>query len=166
MKNKFKGEKNMITSESKINTSEVKNESILVRPIVDSSLGLLVLRLALGAVFFAHGGQKVFGWFGGFGLEGTIGFMTGMGIPAVLAYIAIFTEFFGGLAILAGLLTRPAALGLAITMLVAIFKVHIGAGFFAPNGYEFPLALAAIAISLLISGPGKYSLDAKLTGRK
>src|ERR1041385_6864209 len=100
--------------------------------------GLLFLRIGLGVVFFAHGAQKVFGWFGGPGLAGTVGLMGQMGIPAPPAYIAAFTEFFGGLAVLLGVLTRLASLGLAINMLVAIFHVHLANGFFADKkGFEY-----------------------------
>lgn len=133
--------------------------SLLVKPLVNLSVGLLLLRAVLGIIFIAHGSQKLFGWFGGPGIEGTVGFMAGMGIPAFFAYLAIFTEFFGGLAVLFGLLTRPAALGLFVTMLVAIFKVHLGGGFFAPNGIEYQLSLAVIALTIFLSGPGKYSID-------
>jgi putative oxidoreductase len=121
--------------------------------------GLLFLRIGLGVVFFAHGSQKVFGWFGGPGLAATVGFMGQMGIPAPLAYLAAFTEFFGGLGVLLGLLTRTAALGLAITMLVAIFRVHLPHGFFADKqGFEYPFALLMIALALIATGPGRFSL--------
>lgn len=158
----------MITEKKRISSKIEKNEngSVLVRPLVDVSTGLFLLRIVLGIIFIAHGGQKVFGWFGGYGLEGTAGFMATLGIPKALSYLASFTEFFGGLAMIAGLLTRPAALGLAVTMLVAIFNVHLAAGFFAPNGLEYPLSLSAIALSIFILGPGRYSLDEKLFNRK
>src|SRR4029453_11193839 len=94
------------------------------------SFGLLLLRLGLGAVFFAHGAQKVLGWFGGPGLEGWVGFMAKMGGPAFMAYIAAFAEFLGGLGVLVGLLTRIAALGPAAVMVVAMWQVHWSNGFF------------------------------------
>lgn len=123
-------------------------------------VGLLVLRVGLGVVFIAHGGQKVFGAFGGPGLQGTVQFMSEkLGIPAVLAYVASFTEFFGGMAVLLGLLTPLAAMGLAVTMAVAILRVHLPAGFFAPKGYEYPLALLAQSLCLTVAGPGRLSLD-------
>ncbi len=159
----LKGEINMLAekkTESLVN--EKSSESVLVKPLLSISSALFLLRIALGIIFIAHGGQKVFGWFGGYGLEGTAGFMATLGVPKFLAYLASFTEFFGGLAVLSGLLTRPAALGLAITMIVAIFKVHLGAGFFAPNGFEYPLSLLAIAVTIFIAGPGKYSIDNKI----
>jgi putative oxidoreductase len=122
----------------------------------------LALRLPLGALFVAHGAQKLFGWFGGYGLEGTGQWMASIGLePGVLmAALAGGAEFLGGLALILGLLTRPAALVLAVTMLVAIFSVHIGNGLFmSNNGYEFGLALLAGTVSLLLSGGGRVSLD-------
>jgi putative oxidoreductase len=126
--------------------------------------GLLILRLVLGIIFFAHGAQKVLGWFGGSGLAVTVQFMGRSGIPAPLAYLAAFTEFLGGTAVLIGLLARLASLGLAVNMLVAIFKVHLPNGLFAPKGFEFPLALLAIALALVLMGPGRIAL-ADLEGR-
>ena len=131
-----------------------------------ADVAVLILRLVLGVTFLAHGGQKLFGWLDGPGLDGTVAFMGGMGVPAPLAYLAAFTEFFGGLAVLVGLLTRLAALGLAVTMAVAIVKVHLANGFFASaQGFEFPLALLAIALALVAYGAGRYSLDSLLASR-
>ena len=110
--------------------------------ITATDVGLLILRIGLATVFLAHGSQKMFGWFGGHGLEATVaGMVATNGIPAPLAYLATFTEFFGGLAVLGGLLSRLASLGLLITMLVAIFGVHLNGGFFAPKGFEYPFTL-------------------------
>lgn len=158
----------MVTDKTSLVDEDVSNgsSSILVKPLVSVSTGLLLLRVVLGIVFIAHGAQKLLGWFGGHGLEGTVGFMATMGIPAFLAYIAIFTEFFGGLAVLFGLLTRPAALGILITMLVAIFKVHLAGGFFAPNGIEYQLTLAVISLTIFLLGAGKYSIDNQLFKNK
>ena len=120
-------------------------------------LGLAILRVVAGLVFVAHGGQKLFVY----GLGGvTAGFME-MGIPlaAVAAPLVALVEFFGGLALIAGLLTRLAAVGLAITMLGAIAFVHLPAGFFLPNGSEFALILFAAATALALSGAGEFSLD-------
>lgn len=131
----------------------------------------LVVRLALGVIFFAHGGQKVFGWFGGQGLKATIGtFRQYMKIPPAATAIAAFTECLGGLAMIVGLLARPAALGLVVVMLVAIAKVHAPNGFFLNwsmaqgkgHGYEFNLALIAMALSILVGGAGAWSLDGVL----
>lgn len=122
----------------------------------------LVLRLPVGIIFMAHGAQKLFGWFGGYGLEGTGQWMASIGLEPgyLMALLAGSGEFFGGLAILVGLLTRPAALVAAVTMIVAILTVHIGNGLFmSNNGYEFGLALLAASLSLLISGGGNLSAD-------
>lgn len=116
----------------------------------------------MGIIFAAHGAQKLFGWFGGYGLEGTGAWMDSIGLsPGVLmAFLAGAAEFFGGLALILGLLTRPAAAALAVAMLVAIFSVHFENGLFmSNNGYEFGLALLAASVSLLFSGAGKISLD-------
>jgi len=107
----------------------------------------------------------MFGWFGGYGLEGTGQWLASIGLePGYLMALASGSaEFFGGLALLVGLLTRPAALVLAVTMLVAIFSVHIANGLFmSNNGYEFALSLLAISVSLAISGAGRVSLDRHL----
>lgn len=127
----------------------------------------LVVRLGLGVVFFAHGAQKVFGWFGGHGLPATIAGFRQMNVPAGATVLAAFIECFGGLAILVGFLARPAALGLVVVMLVAIAKVHGRNGFFLNmmmtpgkgHGYEFNLVLIAMALSILIGGAGVLSID-------
>lgn len=126
------------------------------------SASALPLRLAAGVIFTAHGAQKLFGWFGGYGLEGTGQFMASMGLePGLLmALLTGGAEFFGGLALLLGLAVRPASMLLAITMLVAIVTVHLPNGLFLTNsGYEFALALLGISIALLIQGAGRWSLD-------
>ncbi len=128
----------------------------------------LALRLPLGVIFVAHGAQKLFGAFGGYGLEGTGQFMESIGLaPGVLmAGAAGSAEFFGGLLLIAGLLVRPSALVLAVTMIVAILSVHVSNGLFmANNGYEFGLALLAGTVSLLISGAGRVSLDEIISER-
>ncbi|MFW9266997.1 DoxX family protein [Pseudomonas sp. NR3] len=124
--------------------------------------GLTVLRIVVGIIFTAHGGQKLFGLFGGYGLAGTAQWMESIGLAPgyLMATLAGGTEFFAGLALIIGLLARPAALGLTILSLVAIFSVHIGNGLFmANNGYEFGLALLAGSIAVLIEGAGKLSAD-------
>src|ERR1700719_4962275 len=91
----------------------------------DDSIATAILRLMLGIVFFAHGAQKMLGWFGGFGFSGTMGFFTGMmHIPAPLAFLAICAEFFGGLGLILGFLTRIAVFGIAVNMVIAIATVH------------------------------------------
>jgi putative oxidoreductase len=146
---------------------------------VDMMLGsypswpLLIVRVVLGIIFFAHGAQKVFGWFGGPGLKGTIGyFKQAMGIPAGATVVAALIECFGGLAMLAGFLARPAALGLVAVMLVAVAKVHWKNGFYLNmsmtpgkgHGYEFNLALIGMALAVLVGGAGRYSVDRLIHG--
>ena len=129
--------------------------------------GLTVLRVFVGIIFAAHGSQKLFGWFGGGGLAGTAQWMESIGLePGILmALLSGGTEFFGGLALIIGLLARPAALGLSFTLLVAIFSVHIHNGLFmANNGYEFALALLGGTLAVLLEGAGKLSADRAIAG--
>lgn len=128
------------------------------------SAALAVLRVVVGTVFVAHGAQKLFV----FGLAGVTGGFAGMGIPlpGITAPAVALVEFFGGLALIVGLLTRLTGVGLAITMLGALFLVHLPAGFFLPNGVEFVLTLASAAAALALSGPGAYSVDALLARRR
>lgn len=128
----------------------------------EQSISTLPLRLVAGLLFIAHGGQKLFAWFGGYGLEGTGQWMESIGLAPgyLMALMAGSVEFFGGLLLLIGFLTRPTSFVLAFTMIVAIFTAHIENGLFmSANGYEFALALLAISISLIFSGAGKISLD-------
>ena len=134
----------------------------------DAGWSALALRVPVGIIFAAHGAQKLFGWFGGYGLEGTAGWMDSIGLsPGMLmALLAGAAEFFGGLALIIGLLTRPAAAALSVAMLVAIFAVHFENGLFmANNGYEFGLALLAASVSLLFSGAGNLSADKLLSSK-
>jgi putative oxidoreductase len=133
-----------------------------------ASWSLLIVRLFLGVIFFAHGAQKVFGWFGGPGLKGTIGyFQNALHVPAPLAVLAALTECFGGLAVFVGVLTRLDALGLIVVMLVAIAKVHGRNGFFLNmsfqpgkgHGFEFNFALIGMALAVLVGGGGAKSVD-------
>jgi putative oxidoreductase len=128
---------------------------------IDSALA--VLRVVLGITFIMHGGQKLFV----FGFGGVAGAFAQMGIPAagVLGPFVALVEFFGGIAITLGLLTRLAALGVGATMVVAILTVHLKAGFFNPGGFEFPLSLLASAVTLVITGAGKFSLDSLVEKR-
>lgn len=135
-----------------------------LKKLLTSNAGLapLALRIPVGIIYMAHGSQKLFGWNGGYGLQGTGQWMDSIGIhPGVLmAGLAGSGEFFGGLLLLVGLLTRPAAAVTAFTMLVAIFSVHISHGLFLSNGgYEYGLALFAASLSLLFSGQGKVAID-------
>lgn len=132
----------------------------------DNSLAGLALRIPGGVLFAAHGAQKLFGAFGGYGLEGTGQWMASIGLEPgyQMALAAGSAELFGGIALLLGLLVRPAAVVLAFTMLVAIFAVHIGNGLFISNdGYEFGLSLLAIAVALAFNGAGAVSVDRLLT---
>jgi putative oxidoreductase len=129
-----------------------------------------ILRLVLGVVFFAHGAQKMLGWFGGHGFHATMGFFAHLGMPAPVALLVICTEFFGGLGLIVGLLTRIAALGIAGEMIGAILMVHLANGFFmnwAGNqkgeGFEYHLLVIAMAAALLLRGAGAFSLDRLLS---
>jgi putative oxidoreductase len=134
-----------------------------------NDVALTSLRLVLGVVFFAHGAQKMLGWFGGHGFHGTMGFLSHM-MPAPVAFLVICTEFFGGLGLIVGLLTRIAALGIGGLMIGAIFMVHLPNGFFmnwAGNqkgeGVEYHLLVLAIAATLLLRGAGAFSVDRALS---
>lgn len=134
---------------------------------------LTLLRLVLGVVFFLHGLQKVFGWFGGFGFSGTMHAFTGtMHIPAPFAFLAICAEFLGGLGLIVGLLARIAAFGIAVDMAVAVFMVHLANGPFMNwygnqkgEGYEYHLLVLAIAIAIMIRGAGAFSVDGALAAK-
>ncbi len=128
----------------------------------------LVIRVALGVIFIAHGGQKLFGLWGGVGLQATFDtFASNMGIPPWITFMAVLAEFFGGLAVLIGLLTRLASVSLGVVMLVAIFEAHLQYGFFmnwslvrgVGHGIEFNIALLGMSLGLILSGPGQLSLD-------
>ncbi len=133
----------------------------------------LILRLTLGLVMLPHGLQKLFGWFGGFGFEGTMGFFTQkMGMPWLIALLVIIGESFGSLALLAGLFTRFSAASLAVIMLGAVALVHLPQGFFMNwfgqqqgEGYEYHLLVIGIAAALVVSGGGKWSVDGELAER-
>jgi putative oxidoreductase len=136
----------------------------LISNMLTSKAGVsaLILRVPIGLILAAHGAQKLFAWFGGYGLEGTGQWMDSIGMTPgyLMALLAGSAEFFGGIALVLGLLTRPAAVVSAFTMLVAIFAVHIGNGLFmANNGYEYALTLFVVLIALTIQGGGRLSLD-------
>jgi len=134
---------------------------------------ITILRLVLGLVFFAHGAQRMLGWLGGYGFSGTMAFFTGMmHIPAPFAFLAIAAEFFGGLGLIFGFLTRIAAFGISVNMLVAILMVHHQFGFFMNwtgaqkgEGYEYHLLVLAIATFLMIRGAGAASIDRMLSAK-
>jgi putative oxidoreductase len=138
------------------------------------SLSLLLLRVPLGLIFMAHGSQKLFGLFGGQGVSATLkAFEEKMGIPPILTILAMIAEFGGGLGVLVGCLTRLSALGVASVMVVAIYKVHLVNGFFMNwyctpgkgHGIEYNIALLGMALSLVFTGGGKWSLDRLLWRR-
>ena len=145
----------------------------MIRKIVstDDSSATAIMRTVLGLVIFVHGAQKMLGWFGGFGFSGTMGYFTGtMHIPAPLAFLAIVAEFFGGLGLITGFLTRIAALGVAANMVVAIATVHVPFGFFMNwngnqkgEGFEYHLLVLAITLFLMIRGAGAFSVDRVLS---
>jgi len=122
-------------------------------------LALLFMRVTLGVIMTVHGYHKVFG-----GLHHFAQFVAGMGIPAWLGYVSSFTEFLGGLLILAGLFTRAAAFAICIDLLVAIWKVHWHNGLTGDHGFEFPLAAATLAFALIFFGAGPIAMDHILRG--
>ncbi len=155
------------TTETRI-TETTNVKSLVLR--TERSWSLLAVRLALAVVIFPHGAQKVLGWFGGYGFEGTMGFFTEtMGIPYVFGVLAIIAEFFGSLALAAGLLSRIAALGIGVTMMVAMLTSHVQHGFFmnwfgnqAGEGIEFFLLAIGMSVALLLGGGGAASVDRRL----
>jgi putative oxidoreductase len=129
--------------------------------------GISLLRVVTGLTFMAHGSQKLFGWFGGYGLVGVGQWMESIGITPgyLMAALAGSAEFFGGLALVVGLLVRPAAISLLIAMLVAIISVHWANGFFiTESGFEYAMILGLISAVILIEGAGKLSLDRRIAG--
>ena len=140
----------------------------------NSDASLLILRLAVGGIMFVHGSQKLFGWFDGSGIAGFVGWMASLHVPAAIAWLAIITEFFGGLALVLGLFARPAALAIAFEMLVAIRLVHWKTGFFMNwgsvanrgEGWEYTFLLFAAAVTLALAGPGAYVFQARRGGRR
>jgi putative oxidoreductase len=140
----------------------------------DGSVSALVLRIFLAAVLFPHGVQKVFGWFGGPGLPAAISMLTvNMHIPLFFAILAIAAEFLGPIGLFFGFLTRIAAFGIAVEMVVAVLLAHFKFGFFmnwfgrkAGEGFEYHLLMIGMAIALIIAGGGLWSVDRALTKRE
>jgi putative oxidoreductase len=136
----------------------------------DDSISILILRLTLALTIFPHGAQKLLGWFGGFGFDGTIGFFTAqMGLPWVIGFLVIMGESFGSLALLTGLLTRFTAASLGVIMVGAIVLVHWPHGFFmnwfgkqGGEGFEYHLLVLGMSTALVISGGGRWAFDAML----
>ncbi len=135
-----------------------------------NNVSALILRVMLGVVIFPHGAQKLLGWFGGYGFQGTMGFFTGtLHIPPFLAAVEILTEFFAPLALILGFFTRLASFGIGVIMLVAIVMVHGQYGFFMNwsgvqkgEGFEFHLLALSIVAALIIEGSGRWSIDRRL----
>jgi putative oxidoreductase len=148
----------------------------MIRKLIatDNDTATTVLRLVIGVIFFAHGAQKMLGWFGGYGFTGTMGFFTGvMHIPAPFAFLAIAAEFFGGLELIFGAFTRVASFGIFVNMVVAIAMVHRQFGFFMNwsgtqkgEGYEYHLLVLAITAFLMMHGAGAASVDRWLASRR
>ena len=132
-------------------------------PLFSNDIAAIFQRVILALVFLYHGGQKMFGWFGGAGLEATAQFMNiNLDIPVFLAYAAALSEFFGAVFLLLGIFTRISAFALGITMLVAIVTVHPDAFLLSEGGMEYTLTLLFMSVLAFILGPGKISLDAVL----
>jgi putative oxidoreductase len=148
---------------------------VWLRRLIDTraDIGATIARVGLGLVMFPHGAQKALGWFGGHGFSATLGFFTTkLGVPAPLAVLAILAESLGALALIAGVGTRAAALGIAVVMLVAIGMVHLPVGFFmnwagtqAGEGFEYHLLALALAAIVIIKGGGTASIDRLLAKR-
>ncbi len=139
----------------------------------NNSFAPTLARLTLGIVFFPHGAQKVLGWFGGYGFSGTMNFFTQqMHIPVVFAFLAIAAEFLGSLGLITGFLSRIAALGIAVNMIVAVKLVHGANGFFMNwygnqkgEGFEYHLLVLGLALIVVIYGAGKVSVDSAIAGK-
>jgi putative oxidoreductase len=138
-----------------------------------SDFALLLVRLVLAVVFFAHGAQKVFGWFEGPGLSGFVTSLSRGGMPPPIAYLVAFGELLGAAALLSGFLTRLAAAGLAIEMLGGVLLIHRRFGFFMNwtgtkkgEGFEYSLTLAVVLLALVVAGAGDYSLDSSRGRRR
>jgi putative oxidoreductase len=136
----------------------------------NNSVSTFITRFSLGVVMFPHGAQKALGWFGGYGFHGTMGFFTGqMHIPALFAFLAITAEFAGSIGLITGFLSRMAAFGIAVNMVVAIVTVHAANGFFMNwygnqkgEGFEYHLLTLGLALAVIIAGGGKWSIDSAL----
>jgi putative oxidoreductase len=153
-----------------------ESEAIMFQRIMSTNndFALAVVRLVLGIVFFAHGAQKMLGWFGGYGFTGTMNFFTQqMGIPTVFAFLAISAEFFGGLGLIVGFLSRIAAFSIFCEMIVAVAIVHRHYGFFMNwggdqkgEGFEYHLLALAIAFAIMVKGSGALSVDHALSEKR
>lgn len=132
---------------------------------VNIDLGLLLIRLMIGVIGFYHGGQKLFGMFGGYGIQGTAKFFGDnlhIPMPEVSAVAAGAAEFCGGILIALGMFSRVASVFLAFTMAVAIGTVHWKAGFSGEHGFEYPLLILVVCLGIMVGGPGKYAITQKI----
>lgn len=155
-----------------LTTQAPTRSSFLSRALfaTDSSLSPTVLRLTLAIVMFPHGAQKLLGWFGGYGFEGTMGFMTGqVGLPWLVAFGVVLLEFFGPLLLVLGLGTRAVGAGFAALM-VGAANMHASHGFFmnwsgqqAGEGFEYHLLMIGMGLALALTGGGRWSLDRRLS---
>ena len=133
-----------------------------------------IIRIVLGLILFPHGAQKMLGWFGGYGFDGTMSFLTGTaGLPWIMAFLVIAIEFFGAISLIVGFATRIVAVGIISLFAGIVFTSHLQNGFFmnwAGNlkgeGYEYHLLIIGMAIALLVSGAGKWSIDYVLQKKK
>ena len=145
------------------------------RIATNKDYALLFIRLILAIVIFPHGAQKLLGWFGGYGFEGTMGFLTGaVHLPWILALLVILIEFFGALFLVVGFATRLAALGMFVNFIGIIYTSHLKNGFFmnwsntagAGQGYEYHLLVIGMSLALLIAGGGKASIDSLISNKQ
>lgn len=140
----------------------------------NESSAATILRIVLGIVLFPHGAQKLLGWFGGYGFNGTMGFLTGTaGLPWIIAFLVITIEFFGALALILGFATRVVAVAVISLFTGIVFTSHLQNGFFMNwagqlqgEGYEFHLLVIGMAVALLINGAGKWAVDSVLLKKK
>ncbi len=132
----------------------------------NNDIAYLIARLALGIMIFPHGCQLLLGWFGGGGFDKTVTAMSQGGIPVPFVYLAIIAEFFGGLGLILGFLSRISAFGVGTVMVVAVLHVHLKNGFFMPTGYEFHILATALALIVMIRGAGPLSIDSVLSRKR
>lgn len=142
--------------------------------ITNNSTAITVIRVVLGIVLFAHGAQKLLGWFGGYGFSGTMGFFTGtLQLPYIVALLVILIEFFGALFLITGFAARYAAIGVFFLFVGIIFTAHKDSGFFMNwngdkkgEGFEYHLLVLAMSLAVIINGAGAFSADRALTAEK
>ena len=139
----------------------------------NESKATAILRVVLGIILFPHGAQKLLGWFGGYGFTGTMGYLTGAaGLPWLLAFLVIIIEFFGAIALILGFGTRIVSVGIIVLFAGIVLTSHLQNGFFmnwagnqSGEGYEYHLLVIGIAMALVVSGAGKWSVDYALQNK-